>query len=252
MKKIFILLSTLALMSMNAQNTVVSNFDNISTAGFSSWGKVAVQVAANPDVSGTNAALVSLSGSNSDGDGLVMDLASTMDSTPYTAVLVDVKSTANNFSMLLAFENSTTGAQSADWSTYPKYTGNGQWQTVSLPTNFADIQFNKIVIRPAAWENFPAFDFYMDNVTLTTSTLQVSELNKVKPEIIFADGTLLIKNVKNGATAEIYSMNAQSVLKYDAYKNQNLNINSKGITPGVYVVKVTSGEFVQIKKIIVK
>ncbi len=149
-----------------SQNKIVCNFNHLSS-NYGSWGNISLSVVNSTDGSLGKAGLVSVP-ANNEGDGIYFDLHNTFTKSDYTGIKLRVKSSdMGTFSFVFKLENTLTGIIAQDWTTYPQYSGNGTWQEVILPIEaFQDGQYNRLTIVPAAYENKPAFSFYIDEIAL--------------------------------------------------------------------------------------
>jgi len=155
--------------------------------------------------------------------------------------------------------NST--AQIQDWNTYPKYTGNGDWQEVHIGfdvilnqlqgkidanPNFPASNYDRIILVPAPYQNgLSAFTLNIDDIKLRTSWTGIWPVENTDAIIIVvANGTVNAK-AGNGApvSLKVYSVSGQEIAN---------GINQVQLAPkGAYIVKATVGNISKMSKVVV-
>ena len=196
MKKVFILCIALcSMMNIHAQNKIVCNFDYL-TSNYYSWGNVSMSVAAAPVGSLGMAGLVNVP-ANNQGDGIYFNLNSTINKSDFSGIKLKIKgvNAGSTFAFAFKLENSSSGAVTQDWTTYPRYSGNGNWADVIIPINSLQSgTYNRITLIPAPYENLSAFSFYVDDIALVsnnvnssspTATINGNKFNAYNKEIFF-------------------------------------------------------------------
>ena len=151
-----------------------------------------------------------------------------------------------------------------DWNTYPRYTGQGQWQVVEIPfdiclrsleekmsadPNFPATDYDKVILCPAPYEGMNEFTLYIDDIKLRTSWtdeggLAIQDMKALNPiNLVAANGVICSKTVDGDLAAiKVYSLSGQEV----ASGTGQVQVANKG----VYIVKATTAKANQVSKII--
>jgi len=266
MKRIFtILFACMCVFGLKAQSVMVCNFDD-EFPEVGSWGDVAVDYLDAPADSPASGQMGSVwvPKSNPSDGGVYFVMNNTIDPRDF----VGISFLANGpitVSFILKLEQSgdpNGNNRIQDWNTWPKYTGNGEWQEVHIPfdialkslgeklavdPNFPATAYDKVVLVPGPYENLPEFTINIDDVKLRTSwdTDGIPLVKAASFIITSVNGTVSAK-ATNGApaTIKVYSISGQEIA-------EGLNQVQLG-TKGVYIVKAAAGNANMVSKIIVK
>ena len=174
MKKVFVFLCLVlcSMVNIYAQNKIVCNFDYLSS-NYYAWGNVSISAVTAPSGSLGQAGLVSVPAKNQ-GDGIYFDLNSVFNKSDFTGIKIKIKgaNAGSTFAFAFKLENPATGVVTQDWTTYPRYSGNGNWSDVIIPiTGLQSGNYSRITLVPAPYENLSAFSFYIDDVALVSSNV---------------------------------------------------------------------------------
>ena len=252
--------------------SIICNFDDVFPYVSADYGVSLdiVDAPADSPASGKMGALW-VPKNNSDAGFLVVYLNEPIDPRNYTGIsFLAQTSQVNNVPFVLKLEqttDNTSSAQIQDWSTYPKYTGNGEWQEVHIPfnvllgssqsdqlgyklnhnANFPVAGYNRIVIVPAPYQNLPEFTLNIDDIKLIASNGAGIPLTiNTDPILITAvDGTISAKAANgNPVSLKVYSIPGQEI----ANGVNQVQLGMKG----AYIVKATAGNISKVSKIIVQ
>ena len=182
-------------------------------------------------------------------------LAQANNASPYFVIKLEQSSDVSNANQI------------QDWTTYPKYTGNGEWQEVQIPfdvllgttgtdqlgyklsqnPDFPASGYDKLVIAPAAYQNIPAFTVNIDDILFRTSWNESGiPLVKVAALVITSENGTISAKAANGnpVSLKVYSISGQEIA---AGMNQ-VQVGTKG----VYIVKATTGNIADTQKVVVQ
>ena len=265
MKIFFISLSLfLGALSLNAQSVMVANFDDVWPADIGTWSIGDIDyVPAEAPATGDMATFTVPAGNPSDG-GIYIVAEETFDPRDYVGVSFLCKGNVDAASFILKLEQSSDGAgiyRIQDWNSWPKYTGNGEWQEVHVTfdicfkeleealikdANFPATSYDKIVFCPAPYEGKPEFTLYIDDVKLRTSWEDegnaIPVVNAKQNAISVENG--VVKAYEPNAFLKVYSISGQEI----ASGTQQVLLNTKG----VYIVKTSTTNTTSVAKVIVK
>jgi len=175
---------------------------------------------------------------------------------PYFVMKLEQSSDTNN------------STQIQDWTTYPQYTGNGEWQEVRIPfnvllgstgtdqlgykldhnANFPVSNYDRLVIVPAPYQHLSEFTLNIDNIKLHTSWDDETgiPLTSVASLIITAENGMIKATAAagNSVSLKVYSISGQEI----ASGMNQVQI----VTKGVYIVKATAGDTTGVQKVVVR
>jgi hypothetical protein len=174
MKKLFLLSVILAnLLAVRAQETLLFDFDTQLPGGnwpWDKWGGVSsIEVVDNPDISGDKVAKITCVTVAGQQPGFFMIMPELQSSDDFAGFSMKIKSDFNQLRFTFTIEDGS--GQKGNWTTFPVYTANGNWQTIDFPfiPAMKNFNFNKITLNATCWEplTLPAtFTYYIDDVTL--------------------------------------------------------------------------------------
>ena len=254
----------------NQKPSVVCNFDDvfpfISTGG--GLGIDYVEASAGSSASGQMGAVRVPVNNGSSGDNLfALWIDGFIDPRDYVGIsfLAQASSTVAFAAKLEQSLASNSVAQIQDWNyNNYRYTGAGAWQEVRISfdkikedlaaksaTNPAlnPIDYDRIVIVPAPYQNHPAFTLNIDNVRLRTSWNDESGIQLTKNtnaiNMLVENGIISAK-AKDGhpVSLKIYSISGQEI----AHGINQIRLGTKG----AYIVKATAGNESNISKVVVQ
>ncbi|MCX6309072.1 MAG: hypothetical protein NTY32_09700 [Bacteroidia bacterium] len=145
------------------KNVTVCNFDNVNTTT-AAWGSNSITPAINPSGAG-NVGLVSVPANNA--AGISFTTATKINTSTHNKLRFRVFATQTFDFKCEKFEDKTNTAVNQAFYTTLSYTTPNQWQelTIDLSTVTSNI-YDRIILMAAAWQNLPAFTFYIDDLTL--------------------------------------------------------------------------------------
>ncbi|MDR0542800.1 MAG: T9SS type A sorting domain-containing protein [Dysgonamonadaceae bacterium] len=276
MKRIFISLSMLlGALTLSAQSVVVCNFDDVVPSIETTQQVTIDYVEAEAPASGQMGALTVAAGNPGDGF-LLLQTDYTIDPRDYVGISFLCKgdvykgdNLANPPFILKLEQSASTDAGTTriqDWNSYPRYTGQGQWQKVHVSfdicirslqeklladPNFPATSYDKIILCPAPYENMNEFTLYIDDIKLRTSWEDeggngIPALKTPDPiQFTSKNGVIRSKTLDGDvASLKVYSLSGQEI----ASGNGQVQIAGKG----VYIVKATTLNASQVSKIILK
>ncbi|MDR1683577.1 MAG: T9SS type A sorting domain-containing protein [Candidatus Symbiothrix sp.] len=276
MKRIFISLSVLfGAFNLSAQSVVVCDFDDVFPTVETTQQVTIDYLTAEAPASGQMGALTVAAGNPGDGY-LLLQIAEPVDPRNYVGISFLCKGEVykgDNLAsppFILKLEQSSSADAGAtriqDWNTYPRYTGQGEWQVVQIPfsicirsldekiqanPDFPAAGFDQIILCPAPYEGMNEFTIYIDNIKLRTSWddeggTSIHEVKALNPIRLVSGNGVIRSETTNGdiASLKVYSIAGQEVAS---------GIGQVQIAgQGVYIVRATTAKATQVSKIILK
>ncbi|MFZ4582380.1 MAG: hypothetical protein ACOYM7_06985 [Paludibacter sp.] len=145
------------------KNVTVSNFDNVNTTT-GAWGSNSITPVINPSGAG-NVGLVSVPANNA--AGISFTTADKINTATQNKLRFKVYATQAFDFKCEKFEDKTNTAVNQAFYTTISYTTPNQWQELSIDLSTVTTNlYDRIILMASAWQNLPAFTFYIDDLTL--------------------------------------------------------------------------------------
>ena len=152
----------------NTRNVTVCNFDNVNTTT-GAWGGNSITPSINPSGAG-NVGLVSVPANNV--AGITFTTAAKINTSTHNKIkFKDYATQAFDFKSE-KYDDKTNSAINQAFYTTISYTTPNQWQEITLDLSTVTTNlYDRITLLAAAWQNLPAFTFYIDDLTLVKTPI---------------------------------------------------------------------------------
>lgn len=201
--------------------------------------------------------------------GMYFDLPQAYSRNNMKGFTAKIKSNYHNMVFTYSLEDQQ-GGQVGNWTSFPQYLANGQWQTIEFPftETMSGIEFTRLVINCTTFESsLPAFVLEIDDIVLvevthqtalSTNTLQTKDVGFAKRSANFHidnvrfishNGTLNISGLSKDTMIRIYSSIGSVLYQSKQTEDFSIKLNTRSISPRLFFVELNDGTSRITKKI---
>lgn len=231
------------------KDVIVCNFDNVIGA-IASFSSNTFTMTTNPNGTG-NVGIVSVPANNT--GGITINTIDKINTATHDKISFNVYASqafSINFEKL---EDKTNSAINASLGLYPAYTTPNQWQNLTMDISaVASNTYDKIVLFAEAWQNKPAFNFYIDDIMLVKNSMTSIANKKIaNSTLINYSPTQRSLNIKCNGSGNVEIFTAKGILAKSVNIYGETQLNLSGISNGVYIVKYKNEGKQLVQKIII-
>lgn len=233
-----------------SKDVTVSNFDNV-IAPMGSWSNNSIGTIINPNGTG-NVGVVSVP-LNNDG-GISFNTVDKINTATHDKINFRVYASQAFIINFEKLEDKTNNAINVALGLYPAYTTPYEWQELSMDISaVASNTYDKIVLFAEAWQNKPAFTFYIDDIKLMKKGLtSVVDIEKSNNSLIHYSSLQNTLNIKCDGAGLVELITLTGVVTKSVNIQGDTTLELSGINNGVYLVRLKNSGKQDIRKIFVR
>ncbi|VBB45832.1 exported hypothetical protein [uncultured Paludibacter sp.] len=228
------------------KDVVITDFDNVM-APMGGWSSNTIGIASNPDGIG-NGGLVSVPANN--GGGISITAQAQFDPATHNKIKFRMYAAQTVKFTWVTVENKDDNTIKKQLPNL-NYTTPNEWQIITADLSSIEAnQYQKFILGAEAWQNKPAFTFYIDDVILVNNNTSGTENIFDDSMISYLSSSKLLRiKAKNASTVELFSTTGSLIHRENIQGDSDINISH--LKNGIYLVRVTGENIHGVKKIFI-
>jgi hypothetical protein len=262
MKKVFLSVMVAAnFLALSAQDVLLFDFSTKLPTGnwpWTAWGGISMNVVDDASSLGNKVVQIKFNEDKKSGPGITMNTAEKISTDDYAGFTIKVKSdipATPGLIFTFVLERTDGAGTKGNWSTFPKYQGNGGWEIMQFPflASQKGFSFDRIALNLTTHgTTIPANSLvYLDDVTLVTSFSTGTDNVKADNYSIFSEnGIVSVQGISGNTDVKIYT--ALGSLVYNARQNANFSVDLReyGVSSGILFVNINDGIVQKTRKVL--